>query len=145
MMLVIGWYALYECHYIGGSSTGNVIQSLRRVVCKLDIEALQLVFHTNGLSRWPEGTLPTLVQLILPHQVWQSDHWSDLHNRCALQLYEREGCEQHDNSLWRHRFTDCSVEVTLTSDRLVISRCLPVADKWTGEDESSYAASWTGL
>ena len=28
------------------------------------------------------------------------------------------GCEQHEYSLWRHRFTDCSVEVTLRSDCL---------------------------
>ena len=28
------------------------------------------------------------------------------------------GCEQHDYSLWRHGFTDCSVEVTLRSDCL---------------------------
>ena len=45
-----------------------------------------------------------------PHQVWQSDHWSDRDNRCALKLYEQEGYEQHKYSLWRHRFTDCSVE-----------------------------------
>ena len=28
---------------------------------------------------------------LAPDQVTQSDHWSDLDNRCALQLYEREG------------------------------------------------------
>ena len=27
-----------------------------------------------------------------------SDHWSDLDNRCALHMYEREGCEQHEYS-----------------------------------------------
>ena len=46
---------------------------------------------------------------------------SDLDNRCALpclQLYEREGDEQHEYSLRRQRFTDCSVEATLRSDRL---------------------------
>ena len=35
---------------------------------------------------------------ILPHQVRQSDHWSDLDNRCALKLYEQEGCKQHECS-----------------------------------------------
>ena len=28
---------------------------------------------------------------ILPHQVWQSDHWYDLDNRCVGKLYEKEG------------------------------------------------------
>ena len=31
---------------------------------------------------------------------------------------KRRGCEQHEYSLWRHRFTDCCVEVTLRSDCL---------------------------
>ena len=30
--------------------------------------------------------------------------------RCALDLYEKEGCEQHEYSLSRHRFTVRSVE-----------------------------------
>ena len=30
----------------------------------------------------------------MPHQVWQLDHWSDIDNRCALNLYEQEGGEQ---------------------------------------------------
>ena len=52
-----------------------------------------------------------LLQLdILPHPVWKSDHCSDLDNRCAWKLYEKEGCEQHEYSLWRHQFTVCSVE-----------------------------------
>ena len=54
----------------------------------------------------------------LPHQVRPSDHRSDLDSRCVGSLYEKEGCEQHEYSLWRHRFTDCSVEVTLRSDCL---------------------------
>ena len=62
---------------------------------------------------------PTLQLHILlkPHQVWPSDHWSDLDNRDVGSLYEKEGCEQHEYSLC-HRFTDCSVEVTLRSDCL---------------------------
>ena len=31
-------------------------------------------------------------------------------NKCASDLYEKEGCEQHEYSVWRHRFTACSVE-----------------------------------
>ena len=54
----------------------------------------------------------------LPYQVWPSDYQSDLDNRCVWSGYENEGCEQHEYSLWRHRFTDCSVEVTLRSDCL---------------------------
>ena len=55
---------------------------------------------------------------ILPYQVWPSDYQSDLDNRCVWSGYENEGCEQHEYSLWRHRLTDCSVEVTLRSDCL---------------------------
>ena len=54
----------------------------------------------------------------LPYQVWPSDYQSDLDNRCVWSRYEKEGCEQHEYSLWRYRFTDCSVEVTLRSDCL---------------------------
>ena len=35
---------------------------------------------------------------------------SDLDNMCALELYEKEGCEQQEYSLWRHQFIVCSVE-----------------------------------
>ena len=31
---------------------------------------------------------------------------------------KRRGCEHHEYSLWRHRFTDCCVEVTLSSEGL---------------------------
>ena len=44
----------------------------------------------------------------LAYQVLQ--HWSDLDNMCTLELYELEGCEQHEYSLCRHRFNDYSVE-----------------------------------
>ena len=37
-------------------------------------------------------------------------HTTDLDNGCVGKLYEKEGCEQHEYSLWRHRFTVCSVE-----------------------------------
>ena len=67
-------------------------------------------------------------QIILPYQVWPSDYQSDLDNRCVWSGYENEGCEQHEYSLWRHRFTDCSVEVTLRSD------CLGRLNKlWIGQ------------
>ena len=59
-----------------------------------------------------------LCLLTLPYQVWPSDYQSDLDNRCVWSRYEKEGCEQHEYSLWRHRFTDCSVDVTLRSDCL---------------------------
>ena len=55
---------------------------------------------------------------ILPYQVWPSDYQSDLDNRCVWSRYKNEGCEQHEYSLWRHLFTDCSVEVTLRSNCL---------------------------
>ena len=58
------------------------------------------------------------IELTFPYQVIPSDHRSDLDNRYVGSLYEKEGCEQYEYSLWRHRFTDCSVEVTLKSDRL---------------------------
>ena len=94
--------------------------------------------------------------LTLPHQVRPSDHRSDLDNMCVGSLYEKEGWEKHEYSLWRHRFTDCSVEVTLRSHCLgclswpgrrgvlnayhiyVISRSPPVADNWIDEDEFSW-------
>ena len=41
-----------------------------------------------------------------------------LDNRCVWSRYEKGVCEQHEYSLWRHRFTDCSVEVTLRSNCL---------------------------
>ena len=44
MMLLIDWYVLHECQYIGGSSAGNVLQSLRRIVGKLDTDALRRIF-----------------------------------------------------------------------------------------------------
>ena len=40
---------------------------------------------------------------ILTHQVWQSDHWSDIDNRCALNLYEQEGAS---NMNIHHDVTD---------------------------------------
>ena len=55
----------------------------------------------------------------LPSQVRPSDYQSDLDNRCVCDAgTKRRGCEQHEYSLWRHRFTDCCVEVTLRSDCL---------------------------
>ena len=89
------------------------------------------------------------------HITWPSDYQSDLDNRCVWSRYEKEGCEQHEYSLWRHRFTDCSVDVTLRSDCLggqggwgfwtqhiyVISRSLPVADNWIDED----GVCWDGI
>ena len=53
---------------------------------------------------------PILVFRILQHQVLQSDHWTDLAGKCALKLYEQEGCEQYEYSLGRHQFTDCGAE-----------------------------------
>ena len=68
---------------------------------------------------------PELAKLILPYQVWPSDYQSDLDNRCALQLYEREGVW----ATWIFIMTSPvywrSVEVTLRSE---CSGCL----NWPG-------------
>ena len=74
-------------------------------------------------------------QSTLPYQVWPSDYQSDLDNRCVWSGYENEGCEQHEYSLWRHRFTCCSVEVTLRSD------CLGRLNQlWIGQEGGGF---WT--
>ena len=66
---------------------------------------------------------------------------TDLDNRCALELYEQEGCDQQEYSLCRHRFSDCSClswpgrrGVVYLWHICVISRSLPVADSLIDED-----------
>ena len=70
------------------------------------LQACQLIYNLNILKCISLKSDTS----ILPHQVWHSDYWSDHDNRFAWQLYKKEGGEQHDYSIWRHRFTVCSVE-----------------------------------
>ena len=96
---------------------GEYCEKAKRTGCLTGHVVLVRVWRNHGgqCQRW---TTYNKNCGFLLHQVWQSDHWSDLDNRCALQLFERERCEQHEYLLWRHQLTDCSVEVTLRSDCL---------------------------
>ena len=100
-----------------------------------------IFYHVS--SQWSVGYFEMGLNLshvpgILPYQVWPSDYQSDLDNRCVLSRYKNEGCEQHEYSLWRHLFTDCSVEVTLRSD------CLGRLNQlWIGQGGGGRRGFWT--
>ena len=68
------------------------------------------------------GTGPILDSARALHRsvlrIWHLVFIPNKQTRCVGSLYEKKGCEQNEYSLWRHRFTDCSVEVTLRSDHL---------------------------
>ena len=56
--------------------------SLHPVICQHNNSDL---FFIHDLILQPQG------MCILPHLVWQSDHWSDLDNRCAWKCTRRRG------------------------------------------------------
>ena len=100
--------------------SGQSPQWLRMVCAKLHVKRFQnwLRYQRKTIRRRCHNVGSVLCINTLPYQVWPTDYQSDLDNRCVWSGYENEGCEQHEYSLWRHRFTNGSVEVTLRSDCL---------------------------
>ena len=123
------WWIFHRPSWCDGLPSQRVVFSLTQPQTYRCLCLCQWVHHplypltalNASITEWIEAYVAFVhiqAKLILPHQVCQSDHWSDLDNRCALELYEQEWCKQPNIHYDVTGLLSAVWKVTLRSDCL---------------------------